>query len=333
MVNSKLLDKATSWNQSKSRGNASLSYEILQSLESGSDLQVFARRPSKKKKEPVENKKKKTPRTPNLLTTSRKFEGMYSVVTATRLNSKLTLKPSSIHSFTDSLLYHRNIEFESVVCSSPVVYVYRANCYNRKVCVKISRIERSEDLPVEAAVLWTCTGSGSRVPNLLHVFFLDGMCALVSDWVEGNSFAVPLRDLKSYALQLLSAVRCLHASGYFSRDIKPTNVLWDAQRRHLTLLDFDLAASTSAPHSLRVGTPGYLAPEIVANQPYDAKVDVYGCALTLLELYERSLQSSTELERVEFKHANFLRVIHRMLAAYDGTRIDSLEASVREADF
>lgn len=257
----------------------------------------------------------------------------YNVMTATHTNSSLRLCSKTVNAFVEALLYHEGIEYVEVIASTPVVYVYRATAERSEVCVKISCAPDEHTLPVEAEVLWKCLNSDAHVPVLRHVFFFEGMCALVTEWVQGTSFGVALHDLKTYTLQLLSTVQHIHALGYFSRDIKPDNVIWDANSGRLTLLDFDLAARTREVHAVRVGTPGYMAPEVVANQPYGAGIDVYGCALTLLSVYENRLYTALASEKNAFAHENFLCIVHRMLASCDGTDIGKLQAVVRSADF
>jgi serine/threonine protein kinase len=257
----------------------------------------------------------------------------YDVITATRANSELRLRSKAVAAFVDALQYHENIEFVDLVVSNQLGYVYRAHTEHSAVCVKICCSQDERTLPVEAEVLWKCLGSDAHVPTLRHVFFFDGMCALVTDWVEGTSFGVTLPDLKQYALQLLATVRYVHELGYFSRDIKPHNVLWDATTNRLTLLDFDLAARTHEVHALQVGTPGYMAPEVVARQPYGAGVDVYGCALTLLTVYEHRIRTAPTAERDAFAHEDFLRVVHRMLSSCDGADVGRVQAVVQAANF
>ncbi|NEC36789.1 protein kinase domain-containing protein, partial [Streptomyces rubrogriseus] len=86
-----------------------------------------------------------------------------------------------------------------------------------------------------------------------------------------------------------------HAAGVVHRDVKPENVLLDMQGplgpggSHPALLtDFGVAKLIDTPRRTRatkiIGTPDYLAPEIVEGLPPRAAVDIYALATVLYEL-------------------------------------------------
>ncbi|XP_017088363.2 serine/threonine-protein kinase fused [Drosophila bipectinata] len=80
---------------------------------------------------------------------------------------------------------------------------------------------------------------------------------------------------------LVSALYYLHANRILHRDLKPQNVLLD-KNMHAKLCDFGLARNmTMGTHVLTSikGTPLYMAPELLAEQPYDHQADLWslGC--------------------------------------------------------
>lgn len=79
--------------------------------------------------------------------------------------------------------------------------------------------------------------------------------------------------------QLLEAVSYLHQNNIVHRDIKPENILFETKDEDsdIKLIDFGLARkhkSREAPMTTIVGTPYYLAPEVLAKS-YDKAVDLW----------------------------------------------------------
>jgi serine/threonine-protein kinase len=126
----------------------------------------------------------------------------------------------------------------------------------------------------------------------------DGDIALVMDLVRGPDLRTHLereRRLAPHAAVAITAgvasgLAVAHAAGIVHRDVKPENILLDtAAGRHTALLtDFGVAKLIDEPrHGGRggvVGTPDYMAPEIVEGLPPRASVDIYALVTVLYEL-------------------------------------------------
>lgn len=91
-------------------------------------------------------------------------------------------------------------------------------------------------------------------------------------------------DLVVVARGLLLAVRDVHEAGVLHRDIKPTNVVLDGWSP--VLIDFGLARLAEDPRLTAtgwlMGTPGYLAPEVLLGGQASTATDVHGWAATLV---------------------------------------------------
>ena len=82
--------------------------------------------------------------------------------------------------------------------------------------------------------------------------------------------------------QLLEALVYLEEKGLMHRDIKPENILFeDETYQSVAMVDFGFMTRISEYNKLftRCGTPGYVAPEVLADKQYDNKADVYSLGL------------------------------------------------------
>ncbi|KOU29113.1 serine/threonine protein kinase [Streptomyces sp. WM6368] len=154
---------------------------------------------------------------------------------------------------------------------------------------------------------------GLEHPHVVSVrdLVVDGNdLALVMDLVRGTDLRTRLDRERRLAPEaavaivadVADALAAAHAAGVVHRDVKPENVLLDMQGplgpggSHPALLtDFGVAklidsprrasaGRASAPTTRIIGTPDYLAPEIVEGLPPRAAVDIYALATVLYEL-------------------------------------------------
>ncbi|MFJ6700799.1 serine/threonine-protein kinase [Streptomyces sp. NPDC091272] len=127
--------------------------------------------------------------------------------------------------------------------------------------------------------------------------------ALVMDLVRGTDLRTRLdRERRlapeaavAIAIDIADGLAAAHAAQIVHRDVKPENVLLDMQGplgpggAHPALLtDFGVAKLIDTPRRTKatkiIGTPDYLAPEIVEGLPPRAAVDIYALATVLYEL-------------------------------------------------
>ena len=142
--------------------------------------------------------------------------------------------------------------------------------------------------PVRPQVLGICTAPAREL--VLTEFCprgsVDGLYNATSLSLsdDHNPIARPLQW--RIAHELAQALRFMHDAGVMHRDVKGANVLL-TQGRHVKLADFDLATrDATSTHTL--GTPGYMAPEVMAaaetGAPYDRGCDVFAFGGVLFEL-------------------------------------------------
>ena len=175
------------------------------------------------------------------------------------------------------------------------------------VAVKLLREDLASDQELVGRFVQERTALlGLEHPNIVSVrdLVVDGNdLALVMDLVRGTDLRTRLdRDRRlapeaavAMVADVADGLAAAHAAGVVHRDVKPENVLLDMQGplgpggSHPALLtDFGVAKLIDTPRRTRatkiIGTPDYLAPEIVEGLPPRAAVDIYALATVLYEL-------------------------------------------------
>ncbi|BAC72813.1 serine/threonine protein kinase [Streptomyces avermitilis] len=175
------------------------------------------------------------------------------------------------------------------------------------VAIKLLREDLASDQELVGRFVQERTALlGLDHPNVVSVrdLVVDGNdLALVMDLVRGTDLRTRLDRERRLAPEAAVAIvadvadglAAAHAAGVVHRDVKPENVLLDMQGplgpggSHPALLtDFGVAKLIDSPRRTRatkiIGTPDYLAPEIIEGLPPRASVDIYALATVLYEL-------------------------------------------------
>ena len=133
------------------------------------------------------------------------------------------------------------------------------------------------------------------IMKLHYAFQSPDKLYLVLDYCPGGELffhlsrfrRFPERVARFYSAELLLALGHLHKRGIIYRDLKPENVLLDADG-HVKLGDFGLAkAGIRQPcegATSMCGTPEYMAPEVLAQQGHGFCVDYWGLGMLVYEM-------------------------------------------------
>jgi serine/threonine protein kinase len=87
----------------------------------------------------------------------------------------------------------------------------------------------------------------------------------VLDFMNADGGVMPERSARAYFKQLLDGIACIHAHGFCHRDIKPENAIIEQDTGVLKIIDFGLSKHLDSARTLGIGTPDYMAPEILGR--------------------------------------------------------------------
>jgi serine/threonine-protein kinase len=181
-----------------------------------------------------------------------------------------------------------------------VVYKARQKSLNRVVALKmilagqLASVEQVRRFRIEAE-----QGGGLDHPNIVPIYQIGevgGQHYFTMKLIEGGSLSDQIArwkdDVRGAAKLVAAVARAVHYAhqhGILHRDLKPGNILLDAEGRpHVT--DFGLAKhlegnQASTVSGAIVGTPSYMAPEQVAARKHlSTAADVYSLGAVLYEL-------------------------------------------------
>jgi serine/threonine-protein kinase len=133
----------------------------------------------------------------------------------------------------------------------------------------------------------------------------QGLGYLVMELVPGcdlTRYTQPARLLPEplvleIGARLAEALAYAHRQGVLHRDVKPANVMLHLPTGELKLMDFGLARlhdATRTRSGLLLGTPAFMAPELLAGASADARSDLYALAAMLFQLLTARLPHEGE---------------------------------------
>mmetsp|Transcript_54411 Transcript_54411/g.99642 ORF Transcript_54411/g.99642 Transcript_54411/m.99642 type:complete len:1016 (+) Transcript_54411:77-3124(+) len=133
------------------------------------------------------------------------------------------------------------------------------------------------------------------IMHLVKTYETDKSFYMLTEYCAGGELHAAIRTIPTvlsrrqamfYTGSLLLMLEALHDRNVVYRDLKPENIMLD-QQGYLKLIDFGTAKKLdrSCPRTYtQVGTPHYMAPEVIRGKGYGIEVDVWALGVILYEL-------------------------------------------------
>jgi eukaryotic-like serine/threonine-protein kinase len=178
------------------------------------------------------------------------------------------------------------------------VYLAEDQELGRRVAIKIlNERHANDDQFVERFRREAKNAAGLSHPNIVAIYDrgeAEGTYYIAMEYLDGRSLKeliiargpAPVHVAIDYARKILDALRFAHRNGIVHRDIKPHNVIVDAEGR-VKVTDFGIAragASQMTEVGSIIGTAQYLSPEQAKGAPVDQTSDLYSVGIVLYEL-------------------------------------------------
>ncbi len=175
----------------------------------------------------------------------------------------------------------------------------------RTLAIKTLRPEFSAHAEYRERFLTEAKAAGTlNHPHIVTIFDVgevDGIPFIAMELLTGMTLGqfgeshpegIPPGTLVELAIQIADALDFAHQHGVVHQDIKPENIILQHDQLNIKMMDFGIARiirdadapSSKGARAFLSGTPQYMSPEQITDQPIDGRSDLYSLGVVLFEL-------------------------------------------------
>lgn len=172
--------------------------------------------------------------------------------------------------------------------------VYKATAKNGRGKVAIKELKLQSKKDVHSAALELKILAKMKHPNIVKLISAHKVgekVLIITEFMEGGTLGDAIKAMKftekeiSYVVgQLVIALQFLHSNSILYRDLKSNNIMLSVGG-DVKLIDMGLCVESGEWSGL-AGTPAYMAPEMIQQQIYGSKADIWSLGITCFELME-----------------------------------------------